>query len=216
MHHSKRRLENVLVATLLTAFSILVLSACCTTASVAAQAPAGEAASAASPALTTSSNPKPAPLPPLPPGVHELKFTDFFKLPMGRLGPEITDRVKNLDGVQVRILGFMVHQSEPWPNAFLLAPVPVQLHEEEYGQADDLPASTLYVRMPEQNDAPVPFTPGLLLLTGTLHAGPRQIEGERRTWFTLDLNPASPPDSSATNSHDFVERTESPQENSKQ
>jgi hypothetical protein len=149
----------------------------------------------------------------LPPGVRELKFSDFFKSPVGRLGPEITDQVQQLDGARVRILGFMVRQTEPWAGAFLLAPVPVQLHEHEYGQADDLPASTLYVRMPDRNHGLVPFTPGLLLLTGTLHVGARDIEGGRRAWFTLDLDPAAGnPDSPAV-SRDLSETAVNPQEN---
>lgn len=136
-------------------------------------------------------HPTPPKLPPLPPGVHELKFSDFFKSPVGPLGLELTDKVKQLDGRRVRILGFMVRQTDPWTNAFLLTSVPVQLHEHEYGLADDLPASALYVRLPEKDRALVPFTPGLLLVTGTLRLGARDIEGHRRTWVTLDMDPAA-------------------------
>lgn len=123
---------------------------------------------------------------PLPPGVRELKFSQIFKSPVGRLGLEITDELKQLDGRKVRIVGYMVHQTEPWSGAFLLAPVPVQLHEHEYGQADDLPASTIYVRMPAEGHA-APYTPGPMLITGTLHLGARDIEDERRTWVSVDM-----------------------------
>jgi hypothetical protein len=126
-------------------------------------------------------------LPPLPAGVTQLAFSEFFKLPVGPEGLELSDRLKGLDGRRVRILGFMVQQSDPWSAAFLLSPVAVQLDEHEYGQADDLPPATLYVRMPAKTDGPVPYTPGLMLLTGTLHVGAREIESGRRTWVTLDI-----------------------------
>jgi hypothetical protein len=142
-----------------------------------------------SPNRATGSAHEPPRLPPLPPGVHALKFSDIFRAPVGPRGLEFTDEVQRLDGQKVRILGLMVRQTEPWTNAFLLAPVHVQLHEHEYGMADDLPASTIYVHLPETSQAPVPYTPGPMLITGTLRLGAREIESGRRMWITLDMEP---------------------------
>jgi len=131
-------------------------------------------------------------LPPAAKGITDLKFSEFFASPVGPRGLEFTKKLKELDGQKVRILGYMVRQMDPWTNAFLLAPLPIQLHECEYAQSDDLPATTLYVRMPGRQSEPVPFTPGPMLLTGTLHVGPVGIENERRSWVQLDLDPAPP------------------------
>ena len=204
MHDLTRGVKRLALAYCSSILSIFLLGA----RSVNAQAPQQSAPQTAQgPSTPPAPNARPAApaLLPLPPGVRELKLSDFFKFPVGRLGPEITDQAKELDGARVRILGFMVRQTEPWAGAFLLAPVPVQLHEEDFGQADDLPASTLYVRMPGRND-PAPFTPGPLLITGTLHVGAREIENDRRTWFTLDLDPiAGPADFPAAVSPKFSE-----------
>jgi hypothetical protein len=70
-----------------------------------------------------SANPPPAPgearpsqqlrakvaaLPAPPEGVSDLFFDEFFKLPVGPKGLEMTERLTSLDGKRVRILGFMV------------------------------------------------------------------------------------------------------------
>jgi hypothetical protein len=60
----------------------------------------------------------------------------------------------------VRILGFMVAQDAPLPGRLLLAPRPQQLHQSEYGLADDLPATTLLVEAPADAGRVLPFTPG--------------------------------------------------------
>src|SRR6188474_3449389 len=66
-------------------------------------------------------------LPPLPNGVAELKFSEFFVNPVGPRGLELTDKLKELDGKRVRILGYMAAQDERPPGSFLLTPVPVHL-----------------------------------------------------------------------------------------
>jgi hypothetical protein len=124
----------------------------------------------------TASLPK---LPPLPAGVSDLKFCDFFVQPMGRRGLEFTEKVRDLDGQRVRILGFMVRQENAPPGVFLLAPIPVELHERESDCfIDNLPAAVLHVFMPPPAK-PVPHTPGLMLLTGILSLGNR-LEADGR------------------------------------
>ena len=83
-------------------------------------------------------------IPPLPPGVAELKFTDFFK-PIGPRGLEYTDKVRALAGKKVRLLGYMARQPEPKPGLFLFTPVPLQMNEHEYGLAEDMPATLIHV-----------------------------------------------------------------------
>jgi hypothetical protein len=110
-------------------------------------ASATEAASA-----TTWGTNQPAPaisstqaLPPLPPGVAELKFNEFFRQPIGPRGLEFTEKLRHLEGRRIRILGYMARQARPEKHCFLLAPLPLTLNEIEYGHADDLPATTLDV-----------------------------------------------------------------------
>jgi len=115
-------------------------------------------------------------LPPLPAGVTELKFNEFFVTPVGPRGLELTDKLCRLDGQRVRILGYMVRQEEAPPGGFLLAPFPAQVHEHDNGLADDLPPSTLHVISPSHCEQAVRHTPQLLLLTGTLKVGNRAEE----------------------------------------
>ena len=126
-------------------------------------------------------------LPPLPKGVAELKFSDFFVSPIGPRGLELTDKLKALDGRQVRILGYMVAQDDAPPGSFLLTPVPVHLHDHDSALADDLPATTVHVSVP---GAPaVGHTRQLLLLTGTLSVGNRPEQDGRVSLVRLTLDP---------------------------
>jgi hypothetical protein len=137
-------------------------------------------------------------LPPLPEGVAELKFSEFYKLPVGPRGLEPTERLRSLEGKRVRILGFMARQDDPTSGALLLVPRPVNLHEHEYGLADDLPPQTVHVRVPEMADAPVPFTPGPLLLTGRLELGNRREQDGRMSYVRLILDAPTSATLSAT------------------
>lgn len=128
-------------------------------------------------------------LPPLPTGVAEIKFGDFFVRPVGTHGLELTDKLRQLDGQRVRILGFMVQQEEPPPGRLMLAPMPVQIHEHDNGLAEDLPASVMFVSVPTSQNAPVPFVPGLMLLTGTLSVGSRPESDGRISLVRLALDP---------------------------
>lgn len=127
-------------------------------------------------------------LPALPRGVSELKFGEIFE-PIGRKGLALSEKVQGLNGKRVRILGYMVRQNPPTPGRLLLAPFPVQLHDEEYGLADDLPPSTVHVFVAEKGEQPVPFTPGLLLLTGRLEVGNREEADGRISTVRLHLDP---------------------------
>lgn len=129
-------------------------------------------------------------LPPLPAGVNELKFRDFFALPMGSRGPELTATIKKLDGQRVRILGYMVQYSYALPGTLLLTPFPVSMDDCHYGLADDLPPQTVRVDIPELAGKKVPFTPGMLLLTGILRLGPEQLANGRN--FTVHLQLEKP------------------------
>jgi len=146
------------------------------------------AATAGNPGAETAST-KPVELPPLPAGVEELKFNEFFQQPVGPRGLEYTEKLRHLNGRRVRVLGYMAEQSRPAPRCLLLAPIPVKLHEDEWGFCEDLPATVLHVFVDPSGPETVPYTPGLLLLTGTLSVGNRVEPDQRVSTVRLQLDP---------------------------
>jgi hypothetical protein len=103
-------------------------------------------------------------LPALPADIAELKFRDFFVMPVGPRGAEINPALLALNGRRVRILGYMAWQENPRPGVFMLAPVPVNVAE-----ADELPSTNLLVHLPPAQASNVaPYLSGLVVLTGTL------------------------------------------------
>lgn len=119
-------------------------------------------------------------LPALPADVAELKFKDFFTMPVGPRGLEMTPKLLALHGKRVRILGYMAQQEDPHPGFLMLTPVPVNLAEASEGMADDLPPATLFVHLPpSQANNVASHRPGLLVLTGTLSVGNHE-EGDGR------------------------------------
>jgi hypothetical protein len=120
--------------------------------------------------------------------VADLRFDEFFKLPVGPKGIEVSPRLAGLDGKKVRILGYMVKQARPTPWTLLLSPVPVASNEAEYGLAEDLPPSLVRVSLPRSHQPITPHTPGLLLLTGTVEVGDREEPDGRHSLVRLQVD----------------------------
>ncbi len=134
-------------------------------------------------------------LPPARAGVTELKFADFYVMPVGPRGLEMTEKLKDLNGRRVRILGFMVRQARPSPGIAILASYAQVTNEGDYGLCDDLPPAVLFVDVPKYHDIAVPYSPGPLLLTGRLELGARQEADGRISYVRLFLDPAPEPSS---------------------
>ena len=128
--------------------------------------------------------------PPAPAGVTDLDFRGLFKMPIGRQGLEYSDEARRLEGKKVRLLGYMAQTDHPAPGLMILSPYPFVLHEDEYGMADDLPPTVVQVLLPDRPAEPVPFTPGPLLLTGTLELGAKSMPDGRQSFVRLFLDPA--------------------------
>ena len=77
--------------------------------------------------------------------VADLKFSQFFKSPIGPAGLELSDALRAADGRPVRLVGYMVAQEQARPGRFWLTPRPVRMSEHADGEADDLPAATVTV-----------------------------------------------------------------------
>jgi len=128
------------------------------------------------------------PAPP-PAGVSDIKFREFFKMPIGPGGLEPTEKLLGLDGKRVRIFGYMVNAEEPSPGPFILAPLAVSMAEQEDGPADDMPATTVFVHIENGDRRLVPHIPGLLRLTGTLELGNREEPDGRVSSVRLRVDP---------------------------
>lgn len=120
----------------------------------------------------------------------ELSFSDFFSSPIGPRGLEPTARLKAAAGHEVRVVGFMVQREQPQAGQFLLTPRPVAMAEHADGEADDLPAATITVLLPEPQRARlVAHRPGPVALTGRLEYGPAEDATGRVSWIRLHLAP---------------------------
>ena len=166
------------------------------------------------PAPIAKSKAEPLPqLPPLPDGVTELKFADFFKTPVGPRGLELTETLRALDGQRVRVLGYMVIEavgtcnadpriagkkpSASWfeasvPGRMLLTPTPQTVNFAHYGLCESLPPQTIYVTVPEYFGQPIPYTPGLMLLTGRLEVSQKTETDGRTSIVRLTLDEPAP------------------------
>lgn len=130
----------------------------------------------------------PAAQPPAP--VTELRFQDFFKLPVGAKGLEISPALRQADGMAVALTGYMVQKEVSSNGVFLLTPRPVQMSEHADGDADDLPPATVLVKLaPEQRDWAVPHVRGLIRVAGVLSVGREEGRDGRVSWVQLQLAP---------------------------
>lgn len=121
---------------------------------------------------------EPIKLPPLPEGVTDLAFHEFYRNPVGPRGLEPSAKLLSLNGKRVRILGFVAEMERSNKRNIIFAPMPLKPQPEEYGQADEIPATHVLVTIPGDPDKQVPLVPGALLLTGTLSVGSSTKDGE--------------------------------------
>ncbi len=122
-------------------------------------------------------------------GVTDLKFREFFKLPIGPRGLEPSEKLVSLVGKRVRLVGYMARQENPTPGFFVLSPLPVTLGDEDESLADDLPASVIYVHAAASEGRPLPYYSGLLRLTGTLSLGAFEESDGRVSSVRMQLDP---------------------------
>jgi hypothetical protein len=130
--------------------------------------------------------------------IKELHFADFFLMPVGSKGLEISDKLQKANGQLVRITGYLVQQESPVPGRFMLTARPVQMSEHADGEADDLPPATVMVYLDARHkDWVVPHVRGLVSLQGVLHVGRAQEPDGRVSWVQLQLGPQATRDMNA-------------------
>ena len=114
------------------------------------------------------------------PDIATLEFNELYKMPIGPAGLEFSEKLLNLQNKRVRINGFMAHEDDPTPGIFMLAPRPVNVGEKADGMADDLPANTIFVHMPAQDNHKIlNFRPGRWSITGRLEIGNKEESSGR-------------------------------------
>lgn len=124
--------------------------------------------------------------------VKELRFRDFFRMPIGPKGLETTEALRRADGQVVRLVGYMVQRENDTPGSFMLTPIPVQMSEHADGDADDLPATMVLVRLdPSQRDWLTSHTPGLVAVSGLLRVGRHEEVDGRVVWVRMQLDPSA-------------------------
>ena len=117
-----------------------------------------------------------------------LSFGDLLKHPIGPNGLEIAPNAKSMQGHNVRMRGFMVKSEEDSIGQFYFASMPIQMSEHADGPANDLPASTVLVKLdPSQANWAVAHKAGALVLEGTLLVGRHEDAQGTVSWFQLQL-----------------------------
>lgn len=127
-------------------------------------------------------------LPALPADVIDLKFHDFFTMPVGPRGLTPTAKLLSLHGKRVRLVGYMAQQEVPTRDMFELTPLPVSLGDEDESLSDDLPPSTVFVHLAASGKQ-VPYLPGLIKLTGVLSVGAQEEADGHVSAVRLQLDP---------------------------
>ena len=128
-------------------------------------------------------------LPPPRAGVTSIKFGEFFRMPIGPLGLEPTEKLMALNGKRVRLVGYMVKEETPTAGRFLLSPLPVSLGDEDESLSDDLPATAVSVRLQGARNRVTPYVGGLIQITGNLEVGAKDEADGRVSSVRLVLDP---------------------------
>lgn len=124
-------------------------------------------------------------LPPPAPGISDIAFEDFFKMPVGPKGLEVSPKLAALHGQRVRVVGYMVKQARPTPFTLMLCHMPLVSNEVEYGLAEDLPASVVRVILPRTHQPIPPHTRGIVLAEGRLEVGNQEEPDGRHSMVRL-------------------------------
>lgn len=120
-------------------------------------------------------------------GITDLKFNELYKMPVGPRGMEPSTKMMSLNKKQVRIVGYMAKEETPTSGLFIIAPLPVNMGDEDDKFADDMPANSIYVHL-ENPSLLVNYMPGLISLTGLLSVGNVTETDDRVSYIRLLLD----------------------------
>lgn len=117
-----------------------------------------------------------------------INCADLLQQPIGPLGFEVSPFTKSLHAQNVRLRGYMVKSEEDARGHFYFASLPLQISEHADGPANDLPASTVLVKLdPSRANWTIPHQSGSLVLEGTLIVERHEDAQGVVSWFQLQL-----------------------------
>jgi hypothetical protein len=119
--------------------------------------------------------------------ITDLKFAELLLSPVGDRGIAVSEKAQKLNGSRVRVMGYVAQHDRAPAGMFLLAPVPVQLHDEHYGLADDLPATTIFVSTGARGKQIVGGR-DLVTVVGVFRVGNREEADGRISTFRIDAD----------------------------
>ena len=117
-----------------------------------------------------------------------LTFQDLLKMPVGAQGLEISPFAWRMQGQKIRLIGYMVQSELHGVGEFYFAAMPLHISEWADGPANDLPASTVLVKLdPHQKHWLVEHKSGAFALEGTWSVGRQEDAKGTVSWFQLQL-----------------------------
>lgn len=125
------------------------------------------------------------------PATERLALREIFKMPIGPRGLEFSERARSLADKYVEIEGYLIAQSAPVKGQVLLGPMPMQLHEHEYGFAEDLPATIVHVVLCDAAERTFATGSGLVRVYGVLRLGARNEPDGRVSYVRLEATTAA-------------------------
>ncbi len=159
-------------------------------------------------------------LPPLPDGVAEIRFSEFYKMPVGPLGLERSEKLVALEGQLVRLVGYFVFEdwstcscpsteapseaparngrpaAPAWmkhviPGRAMLCSLPASVSLGHYGLSEDLPPQVAFLTLQSRFGEPVFYRPGLFAVTGKLSLGNREEPDGRTSYVRISVDEES-------------------------
>lgn len=126
---------------------------------------------------------------PQAPKATPVAFGDFFQMPFGPKGLSFTSKALALNGQWVSMVGYMVKSESPQSGSFILSPRPVEINDHADGDANDLPANAVLVKLdPQQAQSWIPYRPGLLQIQGRLELGRQESPQTQVSWIRVQLD----------------------------
>lgn len=122
----------------------------------------------------------------------EIRFQDFFKLPIGPKGVDFSSKAITLIGQYVAVTGYMVKSDAAHEGQFFLTPNPLEINELDDGPANDLPVNAVLVKLDKsQSKLQIAQEDGLVRVQGQLELGRQENESGEVTWIRVIVSPHS-------------------------
>ena len=124
---------------------------------------------------------------------QDLRFRDFFTPGSGSNEPEISDRLRQAQGKNVRLVGYMLPRESARPGSFLLTAQPCAAGDLLGSRNNRQAPAAVRVELDAAHlDWTVPQLHGLVEVSGVLEVGQHTDADGHFAWAKLQLLPESP------------------------